>query len=164
MRQGPKSFPTRNGYCQVFSDRIEIHTDGLAGQLSRWFYSKGIRRVSIFYVLSSLAFLIASFVAIGIGNWFLAVFFFLAVALSVYALFINRQNSIAPLILRKDIDKVDYQAAVKGESRAAFTIFFKDHGKAMKRRVPLPSLMQNGAEIANTAFWIMRDAGLVSNS
>lgn len=161
MRSGSKSFPTRNGVCQVFSDRIEFQGNGLTGKLSNWLYNKGFKRVSILYGLLFLGFVLALGISLWLDNYFLAFFFFISALLDLYALWLNKDISMTPLIIRRNIHQVNFQQAVEGKARASFEIFFEEEGRNYKRKVSLPSLMQNGAAVANSAYWIFRDEGLL---
>ncbi|MEM6805162.1 MAG: hypothetical protein AAF696_27445 [Bacteroidota bacterium] len=161
MRSGSKSFPTRNGECQIFSDRIEFHERGLAGKLGQWLYKKGFRRVSVLYALLFVAFTIAFFVSLWIENYFLAFFFFGAALMDLYALWSNRQLSLTPLIVRQNIQEVIFQKAMEGKARASIEVFFEDEGRNYKKKISLPSLMYNGAAVENSAYWILRDEGLI---
>ncbi|MEM8889444.1 MAG: hypothetical protein AAGD28_15820, partial [Bacteroidota bacterium] len=68
-----------------------------------------------------------------------------------------------PLIIRRDIIEVNFQKAVEGKARASMEILFEEEGKKFKKLISLPSLMQNGAEVANSAYWILRDEGLIKD-
>lgn len=163
MRSGSKSFPTRNGTCQIFTDRIEFHGQGLSGRLSNWLYNKGFKRVSILYALLFFTFLLALVISLWIVNYFLAFFFFGASLVALYGLWTNRQVSLTPLITRRDIIGVNFQKAVEGKARASMEILFEEEGKKYKKLVSLPSLMQNGAAVENSAYWILRDEGLIKD-
>ena len=161
MRTGPKTFPSKNGLCQLYSDRIEINVNGAFGKLLRWLYGKGFKSMSVIYGLLFVGFIAATAIAFLIDNYFLAFFFVVFSLVSLYALWINRNVSIAPVIQRREIEKVVYHEAVQGVSRASFDVYFRPEKRLLKRKIFLPSLMQNGAEIANSAYWMMRDEGLV---
>ena len=162
MRTGPKSFPTKNGLCQLYSDRIEINVNGAFGKLMRWLFGRGFKSMSVIYGLLFIGFVASTTIALIIENYFLAFFFIIFGLVSLYALWINRNVSIAPVIQRKEIEKVVYNEAIQGVSRASFDIYFKPEGRMLKRKIYLPSLMQKGAEVANSAYWMMRDEGLVA--
>lgn len=163
MRSGSKSFPTRNGECQIFSDRIEFHERGLGGRLGLWLYKKGFKRVAILYALLFVAFALAFFISLWIENYFLAFFFFGASLMDLYAVWTNRQLSLTPLIIRKDIQEVIFQKAIEGKARASLEVFFEEGGNVYKKKVSLPSLMHNGAAVENSAYWILRDEGFIKN-
>ena len=141
MRSGSKSFPTRNGTCQIFTDRIEFHGEGLSGRLSNWLYQKGFKRVSILYALLFFAFLLALVISLWIVNYFLAFFFFGASLVVLYGLWTNRQVSLTPLITRRDIIEVNFQKAVEGKARASMEILFEEEGKKFKKLVSLSPVL-----------------------
>lgn len=161
MRSGSKSFPTRNGMCQIFSDRIEFQGNGLMGKLSNWLYAKGFKRISIIYGLLFIGFLLALGISLWLDNYFLAFFFSVSAVLDLYALWLNKDISMTPLIIRRNIQHVNFQQAIEGKARASFEILFEEDGSTYKKKVSLPSLMQNGAAVANSAYWIFRDEGLL---
>ena len=109
------------------------------------------------------AFLLALAISLWIVNYFLAFFFFGAALVTLYGLWTNRQVSLTPMITRRDILEVNFQKAIEGKARASMEILFEEEGKKFKKLVSLPSLMQNGAAVENSAYWILRDEGLIKD-
>ncbi len=162
MRGGVKSFNTKNGYCHIYPDRLEIIRKDAVGWITLFLTKRGYRRAWVLYLLLSIAMVIATMLSISIGNYFLVLFFLLATLLTLGAAWKNRDLSFAPVIQKKNMDKVVYHRAVEGESRATFVVYFKtseESSKLLRRIIPLPTRTHQGTSLADTAYWMMRDEG-----
>ncbi|RMG68090.1 MAG: hypothetical protein D6722_12215 [Bacteroidetes bacterium] len=161
MRGGSKSFATKNGSCHLYPDRIEIENHDLAGRLGAFLYRRGFRRAWVLYLLLALGMALAAASSYLIDNMFLAAFFAILVPVALIGLWTQRSVTYAPVIPRKEIESVVYRPAVKGVSRATFIIFFRPRKRLMQRLIPLPGITQQGTSLADTAYWMMREEGLV---
>ena len=162
MKASHKSFPLKDGQCIVYPDRLEIEISGLKGNFIRWINRRKLTSVGFWYVMAGLGFFIATVFSAVIDNWFLAFFFLVFVALCVIASWRNRQASLRTQIPRKMIEGIDYKEAIQGESRARFDIYFKPQTHIRIRRLNLPGRHQQGSQVANAAFWILKEEGLIS--
>ena len=168
MPNGPlpisKSFPTKTGYCHVFPDRIEIERSGWMGSLSGFLFGKGIHRIFGVYLFVMVLLVISLFVVLAIENYLLSIFFFGMIGFYGWSLWKSRDLSAAPVIYRNQIEKVGYHEAIKGVSRAYFTLFYAPkEGQTLRRLVMLPSTLKGGDRIAESAVWIMKEEGFLSN-
>lgn len=154
MENAARSFPTKNGQCYIYEDRIEIRTGSMLEKI-------GVKRLFLPYLLLALAFAAAMLVSILIVNYFLAAFFAGAILFSLYFLVTNRNLSVASVIPRDQVDSVRYIPAVPGEARAAFHIIFKPKKRILKRIILLPT-GNNGAEIAQSAQLMFREESLLA--
>ncbi len=161
MRSGSKSFSTKNGVCHLYPDRIEIDRQDWVGVLSRFLFKKGYQRAWVLYLLLTLAMVIGLILSLSIANYFLVFFFVVMSLASVAAAFKNRDLSFIPVIPKKSIEKVVYRKAIESQSRAAFTIYFRPENRLMRRMILLPTRTHQGTSLADTAYWMMRDEGLV---
>jgi len=161
MRSGAKSFSIKNGHCYIYSDRIEIVRTDPMGRLLRFLFRRGYQRARILYLLLALAMAVATLLSFSIANYFLVLFFGIMTLLSLYASQVNRSVSFALTIPKRSIEQVTYRKAVQGEARAAFVVHFRPENRLLKRIIPLPTRSHNGNSLADAAYWIMRDEGLV---
>lgn len=162
MRASHKSFPLKDGQCIVYPDKLEIEISGLKGIFIRWINRRKLTSVGFWYVMAGLGFFIATVLSAVIDNWFLAFFFLVFVVLCVIASWRNRHSSLRTQIPRKMIQSIDYQEAIQGESRATFDIHFQPQSTTRIRRLNLPGRHQQGSQVANAAFWILKEEGLIS--
>lgn len=157
-----KSFPIRSGTCHLYADRLEITFRSFSGTLIGWAFRRGLHRVSVVYLLLIIAFLTALGATLYIQNYFLALFFLLAALFSLWMMWTQRKVSFAPVLTRDQIDFAEYLPAVPGQKRASFVIYFTNKkGKRLQRIVYLPSASENGEMIAQSAYYMMRDAGFL---
>lgn len=161
MKTAAKSFSIKNGNCHIFPDRIEIINTDPIGRFSAFLFKKGIKRAMVLYLLLLIGFVLSLLVALQIENYFLAAFFAVCIPLALYYGWTQRKVSLATVIPREQIASIDYNKAVKGVSRASFTIFFTPKKTTLQKPIPLPSLMQKGNQIADTAYWMMKEEGLL---
>lgn len=162
MRVSHKSFPLQDGQCIVYPDKLEIEISGVTGGFIRWINRRKLTSVGFWYVMAGVGFFIATVLSAAIDNWFLAFFFLVFVVLCVIASWRNRQASLRTQIPRKMIHTIAYREAVQGQSRARFDIYFKPQSNIRIRRLNLPGRHQQGSQVANAAFWILKEEGLIS--
>ncbi|MEO0473184.1 MAG: hypothetical protein AAF206_26455 [Bacteroidota bacterium] len=156
-----RSFATRDGYCHLYSDRIEIEQ---SGGLRKWLDQKGIRREAALYLLAVILFAILALVTVLIENYFLAIFFAGVMLVSLFTAFSQRNTSFAFRIPRSQIEEVHYFPAQEGMSRASFRIDYRSGKSLLKRWVKLPGKTQNGNAIAQSAYWMMKEEGLLAET
>lgn len=161
MRGGSKSFVTKNGHCHLYPDRIEIEHHDIPGRLGAFLYRRGLRRAWVLYLLLSLAMSAAAGASILIENFFLAFFFGVLALAALAGVWTQRNMTYAPVVPRSQIESVVYRPAVTGVSRAAFVVYFRPRRRLVQRLISLPSLTQHGTSLADTAYWMMREEGLV---
>ena len=164
MSPGPKSFSLKSGNCYLYPDRVEIQRTDLQGRISAWLSKKGLHAASLYYLAFFVGLLIAALLSQLIQNYFLSFFFGASALASLYGLWVNRRVSYASIIPRDQIESVEYQPAVQGVSRARFAIDFRPKKRLYQRIIPLPSATHQGTSLADTAFWMMREAGLIKSS
>ncbi len=158
MESRSKYFPTKSGHCHIYSDRIEITS---AASLPRILAKRGIQRVAMLYFLLLLVFAIATGISVWIENYFLVAFFAIAWIFSLVSIWQNRNISAASVIDRKHIQKVTYQEAIEGVSRASFSVYFQSKNQVLKRQILLPSIMHNGRMVAQSAYQMFKEEGLI---
>lgn len=159
-----RSFSTKNGYCNLFPDRIELENRGPGGRFQKWLGKLGWRSVGLLYLLLAMAFLLAGLLATYIDNLFLAAFFAAFGLVSLYASWIRRKFAFTHKIPRNQIEAVRYFEAVKGVSRARFEVDFRPKKRLYVREILMPSLLQNGQTEAQSAYWMMREEGFLQES
>ncbi|WNJ18488.1 hypothetical protein [Pontibacter sp. G13] len=159
MRTHVHSFPIKQGQCLVLPDRIEVEHRGWTGRLQGWLHSKGLRTAWILYTLLAIALTVGAGITYGIENWFLVAFFALAALGALYAAFQYRNISLATMIQREHVERIEYHPAVIGVSRANIHIWFRRGSRQFEKILYLPSQIQRGTSQADTAFWVLKDAG-----
>lgn len=162
MKAGAKSFNIKGGYCHLYPDRIEIVRQDAWGRLIKLLFRRGYQRMRILYLLLAIGMAIAALITILIDNLFLGSFFGLLVPISLLAAWMNRDLSFAPVISKRSIEEVVYRRAVQGEARAAFIIYFRPEQQCLRRIISLPTHVHQGTSLADTAYWMMRDEGLIT--
>ncbi|MDP5171795.1 MAG: hypothetical protein NWR72_16220 [Bacteroidia bacterium] len=161
MRSASKSFPLKEGLCVLHHDRIELEHTGIKGWWLAWANKRKLTSVGFWYVMAGLGFFVMSILSIIIDNWFLAFFFVLFMALCIGASWYNRQASLRISIAKSEIEQVIFHEAIAGQSRASFEVFFRPNKYLRVRRLSLPGRHQQGAAIANSAMWMMKEEGLL---
>ena len=159
---GKRSFPTRTGYCHLYADRIEIEINGFTGRLRSWLSGKRLASMWLYYLALSVLFLLSALLALTIENYFLAAFLGVFAVISLVALWIYRRHTFSVNILRDQIDRVEYSPAVEGQSRASFQVYYQPGRYMMQRPILLPGKSQNGASVAQSAYWMMKEEGLLA--
>ncbi|MEM6764036.1 MAG: hypothetical protein AAF824_07785 [Bacteroidota bacterium] len=156
-----KSFPIKNGFCLIYPDKLEINQEDLLGKLEKFLYSKGVKTRVLLYMGLVLVLLIAFLISVSIANYFLSAFFLVLSGATVVFLLKNRKLSLATEIIRKNIQQVTYKEPLAGVSRAMFLITFTEEGKTYLKKLQLPPNSQQGQMVAQSAFLMMRDEGLI---
>ncbi len=149
------------GYCHIFSDRIEIAEEGWLGKLHQWMFNKGMGRKSAAYILLALGALLAVGISLWIDNIFLSSFFSITFLLLLWRAWADRSVSYNPIIPRKELIKVEYIPALQGERRAMVKFQWKKEGKIRKRVVKLPIDKDRATMIAQSTYRMLKDEGLV---
>lgn len=161
MSQSRKSFPLKNGYCHIYSDRIEIEREDTPARILKFLEDKGLHRNWLLYLFLMIALLLAGLLAVEIENYFLAAFFAASALAALVAVWKNRKVSFSSEILRTQIDHVEYRQAVEGVSRAAFIIHFRPRKALLRRAIYLPTARQGGGQIAQSAYYMMKEEGFL---
>lgn len=79
----------------------------------------------------------------------------------IYGIVKSRNNSATPIIERKDIKSVTYNARTSGLTRPRFEIEFNDNGQIKKRLIMLPGTLVGGQSEGEKAVKIMKDEKLL---
>lgn len=161
MEPKAKRFPTLHGFCVIYSDRVEIVDQRMLGRLNQWLNNNKLSGKRVFYIVLILFFLLAALVSFVLEIYFLLIFFMASLAFVFHDIWKNRKLSFAPLIPKKDITEVHYLEAVPGERRAAFHIYFQIKEKVRLRRIQLPRQSKQTTMVAQSAYQMMKDAGLL---
>lgn len=161
MKPGVRSFTIKGGQCHLYPDRIEIRRSDWVGSLTNFLFRKGYQRAIILYLMLAIGLFLAAVLALLIENYFLASFLLGMGVLAGGTAIVNRDLSFVPVIPKRSIEKTEYRRAIQGEARAAFIIYFRPDRQLLKRVILLPTLTHQGTSLADTAYWMMRDEGLV---
>ena len=159
MQVNAKTFPLRSGSCHIYPDSIHIRGKGASYFLSRLFSKWGFERIVVFYGLLTIGFLACLLLAVGIQNYFLALFFAIAAIFSLRMAWINRKVSFAPVITKKQIEYIEYLPAIPGERRSSFLIVYHSGERTLHRKLVLPT--RKGDMIAQSAYYMVKDTGLL---
>lgn len=161
MESRSKFFPTKSGQCHIYPDRIElISSSGLDRMLAK----RGVQRMVVIYFILLIVFGIAIGISLWINNYFLVAFFAIAWMFSLVSMWTNRNVSAATYIDRKHIERIDYEEAVPGQSRASFTVYFRPKKQLLRRKILLPSILHNGHMVAQSAYYMFKDEGLLDKT
>ena len=161
MRATTRSFPLREGQCILHYDRIELVYPGPKGWFLAWANKRKLTSMAFWYFVGAVGFLATALFSVIIDNWFLAFFFFAFALLSVVGSVAYRSLSLRTNIERALIEEVVYREAVEGVSRAYFEVFFRPGKQLRVRKLSLPGKHQQGGQIANSAYWMMKEEGLI---
>ncbi|MEL6133030.1 MAG: hypothetical protein AAFR59_06655, partial [Bacteroidota bacterium] len=101
-----------------------------------------------------------------LNNYFLTGFLAAAALLMVYYAVSKRKQTFAKVIYRSEIQSFVYHASNPGVSRAHFEIQFLPSArtKPLTRLIQLPTRTYNGASLADTAYWMIKDEGLITEA
>lgn len=168
MRTSAKTFNIKSGSCTIYRDRIEIYQNDLSGKIGKWLFKRNIYSGGPSYLLLALGLFLASGLAFFIQNYFLCAFLFATAVIGFFLFFQNRKLSFVPLVLRSQITQLKYHEAIPGKSRPFFEISFAPQpedkpGYILVRKIVLPNTLHNGTSVADTAYWIMKDEGLIND-
>ncbi|MEM6265278.1 MAG: hypothetical protein AAGI38_22445 [Bacteroidota bacterium] len=163
MQETARSFPTKSGYFHIYSDRIELEANGVADRITRFLHGMGITRMWGINLMWLSALVLAILVSLVIDNYLLVAFFGAISLWQVWNMWRTRDISSSYSIQRDRVDRITYHPAVKGSSRAFFTIhFFTKKGRSLRRTVSLPGSNQEGGAIAQSAQVMLREEGLLA--
>mgnify|MGYP006268340823 CR=1 FL=1 len=163
MKAGAKSFNLQGGYCYLYPDRVEIQRNDALGRLTQFLSRRGYQRALVLYLLLSLGLALGALTTLLIDNLFLAAFFAILIPFSLGAAWVNRDLSFAPVIPKRSIEQVAYRRAVPGEARAKFVIHFRPDKRRLRRVLAMPPQTHQGTSLADTAYWMLRDDGLIQD-
>ncbi|MCI4671535.1 MAG: hypothetical protein MRZ79_25555 [Bacteroidia bacterium] len=168
MRSSTKSFNIRSGRCTIYRDRVEILQEDISGKIGNWLFKRNIHSAGPVYLLAALLLFIASLLSLTLTNYFLLTFLIATTVVAIYLFFQNRNYSLAPLIQRDQINQIRYHEAIPGKSRPYFEISFSPKKEekpdlVLLRKIVLPNTRHKGTTVADTAYWILKDEGLISD-
>src|SRR5690606_5642820 len=122
-------------YCHVTADKIILTRDGVIGNISNVTVGNNISRILIIYGLLSIGLIYFAYDSYVKGDTAMTLFFGLTGLYLIYGIVKNRNNSAIPIIERKDIKNVTYNAGTFGLTRPRFEIEFNDNGQIKKRLI-----------------------------
>ncbi len=159
----PKTFKTKTGVCEIYSDRIELKRMGARGELVETVVGNDIRRLFVVYGIMIFGGLIMVGVFIQRGDFASATAFGALELLYAYIVYKNIWNSAAAKISRNTIKTVEFIQGKTGLTRSRFVVHFRDEkGRERKRLIILPGSIGGGAREAEKAKAIMQEEGLIS--
>ncbi|MCR6639718.1 MAG: phosphoribosylaminoimidazolesuccinocarboxamide synthase [Sporocytophaga sp.] len=157
-----KTFRTKTGFCHVTADKIILTRDGVIGNISSVTVGNNISRILIIYGLLSIGLIYFAYNSYVKGDTAMTLFFGLIGLYLIYGIVKSRNNSSTPIIERKDIKNVTYNAGTSGLTRPRFEIEFNDNGQIKKRLIMLPRTLGGGQSEGDKAVQIMKDEKLLS--
>jgi hypothetical protein len=157
-----KTFRTKTGFCHVTADKIILTRDGVIGNISNVTVGNNISRILIVYGLLSIGLIYFAYDSYIKGETVTPLFFGLIGLYLIYGIVKSRNNSATPIIERKDIKNVTYNAGTSGLTRPRFEIEFNENGKIKKRLIMLPGTLGGGQSEGDKAVQIMKDEKLLS--
>lgn len=163
MQTHAKSFAIQHGTCHVYADRIEIRRQDIWGKLMSFLFARGLKRMFVLYGGLAVLFGLGIWGGWLLQNYFLSWFFSIASFFCLLLAWQQRKQSFAPVIFREQIDAIIYSPVVEGKSRAHFDIQFHLGNQHLLRTLPIPSRTHRGTSLADTAYWMLKDEGLISN-
>ena len=157
-----KTFRTKTGFCHVTADKIILTRDGVIGNISNVTVGNNISRILIIYGLLSIGLIYFAYDSYVKGDTVMTLFFGLIGLYLIYGIVKSRNNSATPIIERKDITNVTYNAGTSGLTRPRFEIEFNDNGQIKKRLIMLPGTLGGGQSEGTKAVQIMKEEKLLS--
>ena len=158
MQVRPQSFPIAGGICKVQSDRIFIQQSSPVVFLAnKWFKGK----LSPIYLISGILLVMGCIAAWAIRNYFLAFFLLVFAVYFFIMLGKSRNKSLKNELFKKQVEKVVYHEPIPGKSRGEFVIHFLEENKKFHRYISLATSGKKGLMIAQGAYHIFKDAGLI---
>lgn len=158
-----KTFRTKTGFCHVTTDRIILTRDSVIGNISKVKVGNNVTRILIIYGVFSIGLFYFAYDNYVEGDTTAAVFLGLIGFYLIYGILKSRNNSATPIIERKSIQRVTYNAGTSGLSRPRFEVEFTDNGLIKKRLIMLPGTLTGGRNEADKAVQIMKDEKLLSS-
>ncbi len=157
-----KTFRTKTGFCHVTADKIILTRDGVIGNISSVTVGNNISRILIIYGLLAIGLIYFAYDSYVKGDTAMTLFFGLIGLYLIYGIVKSRNNSATPIIERKDITNVTYNAGTSGLTRPRFEIEFNDNGQIKKRLIMLPGTLGGGQSEGDKAVQILKDEKLLS--
>jgi hypothetical protein len=157
-----KTFKTKTGFCHITTDKIILTRDGVIGNISKVTVGNNITRILITYSVLSIALLYFAYDSYLKGDTSTTLFLALIGLYLIYGIVKSRNNSATPIIERKDIVNVTYNAGASGLTRPRFEVEFNEGGQLKKRLIMLPGTLAGGQNEAEKAVQIMRDEKLLN--
>ena len=157
-----KTFRTKTGFCHVTADKIILTRDGVIGNISSVTVGNNISRILIIYGLLSIGLIYFAYDSYVKGDTAMTLFFGLIGLYLIYGIVKSRNNSATPIIERKEIKSVTYNAGTSGLTRPRFEIEFNDNGQIKKRLIMLPGTLGGGQSEGDKAVQIMKEEKLLS--
>jgi hypothetical protein len=156
-----KTFKTKTGFCHITTHKIILTRDGVIGNISNVTVGNNIARILIIYGALSIVLLYFAYDSYLNGNTSTTLFLGLIGLYLIYGIAKSRNNSATPIIERKNIINVTYNAGASGLTRPRFEVEFNEGGQLKKRLIMLPGTMAGGQTEAVKAVQIMRDEKLL---
>jgi hypothetical protein len=157
-----KTFRTKTGFCHVTADKIILTRDGVIGNISKVTVGNNISRVLIIYGLLSIGLIYFAYDSYVKDDTAMTLFFGLIGLYLIYGIVKSRNNSATPIIERREIKNVTYNAGTSGLTRPRFEIEFNDNGQIKKRLIMLPGTLGGGQREGDKAVQIMKEEKLLS--
>ena len=105
-----KAFRTKTGFCHVTTDRIILTRDGVIGNISKVTVGNTVTRILLIYGGLSIGLVYFAYDSYVKGDTTAALFLGLIGFYLIYGIIKSRNNSATPIIERKDIQRVTYNA------------------------------------------------------
>jgi hypothetical protein len=156
------TFRTKTGFCHVTADRIILTRDGVIGNISKVMVGKAISRMLIIYGLLSIGLIYFAYDSHVKGDTTMTLLFALIGLYLINGIVKSRNNSVIPMIERKDIKNVNYNAGILGLTRPRFEIEFNYNGQIKKRLIILPGILDAGQSEGDKAVQIMKNEKLLN--
>jgi len=154
-------FRTKTGYCHVMLDKILLSANSNPLTVFQAPASVNVMKRLVMYGLLSLCLIYQCYVSFRNNDNFFAFLFGGFGLFLFYGIITSINNSSAPVIERKDIEKVQFTKAIPWLRRSYFSIFFNENGKIKKRIIMMPGSLTGGAEETIKALEIMKREGLL---
>jgi hypothetical protein len=157
-----KTFRTKTGFCHVTADKIILTREGVIGSVSNVTAGNNISRILIIYGLLSIGLIYFAYESYIKGDTAMTLFFGLFGLYLIYGIIKSRNSSATPIIERRDIRRVTYNAGTSGLTRPRFEIEFNDNGQVRKRLIMLPGTLGGGQSECEKAVQIMKEEKLLT--
>ncbi|MCO6146765.1 phosphoribosylaminoimidazolesuccinocarboxamide synthase [Flavobacterium sp. NRK1] len=158
------TFRTKTGYCHVMPDKILLSANSNPHTVFQVPTSGSVMKRLTMYGLLSLCLIYQGYISYRNNDNFFTVLFGGFGLFLLYVVITSINNSSAPVIERKDIEKVQFTKAIPWLRRSYFSIFFNENGKIKKRIIMMPGSLTGGAEETIKALEIMKREGLLKNN
>lgn len=152
------SFPTAQGYCHIFSDRIVLANSQDPTDVQQPASGKYRSTIKIIQLIAGIILVSASILSIWKGNIFGAGSgLFLGAALIIYSQ-TRKFSSDTPVIFRSSISEVRFRQEYRNPYRALFIIQFRDEQDQWRTRpVYLRGNLRTNQEEIESAYDIMSE-------